>query len=77
MKTIGQEYMVTVGKKPNGVLVKAPMTLEKIEEYKGQTIYVFDDDISKFVSYEYKIIDWKFLNEINKKFLGVGISDMY
>ncbi|MBT2281661.1 hypothetical protein J7E51_27795 [Priestia megaterium] len=73
MKVIGNEYIVTVGKTESGKMIKEQMKLEKIMEYKDQPVYLFTSGIEKFVSYDYKVIDWNFLDEINVKFLGVSI----
>ncbi|MEK4822879.1 MULTISPECIES: hypothetical protein [Priestia] len=73
MKVIGNEYMVVVGRTPGGKMIKEQMKLEKIMEYKDQQVYLFTNGMEKFVSYDYKIIDWDFLDEINMKFLGVSI----
>lgn len=75
MKKIGEKDLVIVNKKGKGQFVKKVMTLEEIKEhkYKGHTIYIYSDEIEKFVSYDYKVIDLNFLNEINIKFLGTSI----
>jgi len=79
-KEIGKEYWVVKSRTEKGKLISIPMVLEEIKEYQNQKIYIFADGMEKFASYNYedkpdKRIDWNFLNEINQKFIGVGIFD--